>query len=625
VPAEYERGGYLSRAVALVQEEIKTILAGKSFAMAIDGGSSRLVDGARATAICAVGPLLPFDILMHMDVRPVHESAKSQAAACEGSRKLYDVPKENILFLVGNNSSINKATVTELLGQPYEWDVEHINCLPHCLNLALVSFLEPFEDRFQIAQFMRGLRSFLIKGGSSARNSLARQRAATLSRIGFGETRWDGFLRAVIYMTRVECKYELAAARESLARAARAGVEGAAEGLKERDGPQCVFDAYYEVVEHILEDLPAFDNGAELAPGDWLLTYMADVSNYAAFQLVSKFMDGLPSLFKLIQGGSQWAARLMDDEANVLPIAVDGIRGLLSSLRGLEADGSEEETIDEVMAECERHQLEMDARAVECNQQPQLEGAALEARLQLHADNRAAARAQLVATMAAARARLTKAAALPKLEEALAAQDVRARFDISVEPPNLPPVGPTNAAMYEFLGVPARLRSVTYAAHLRQQWAAHQAVWRTRPVPTATVPPATVAAYYQALAQPLEPTGGAPELGALGLRHWSRPVSFASPERVYSDLTQLDNADNQQGMKGDVLRDTLFLRANWRVMELLKDRVVNRALAAEIEAAGIGGGGTARAQVKRARYEDAARAAVAAAMGAAGGAGGDDL
>jgi hypothetical protein len=80
-------------------------------------------------------------------------------------------------------------------------------------------------------------------------------------------------------------------------------------------------------------------------------------------------------------------------------------------------------------------------------------------------------------------------------------------------------------------------------------------------------------------------------------------------------------------MKGDVLRDTLFLRANWRVMELLKGRALNRALAAanEIEAAGIGGGGTARPQPKRARNHDSARCAVAAVMGAGGAARGADV
>jgi hypothetical protein len=34
-----------------------------------------------------------------------------------------------------------------------------------------------------------------------------------------------------------------------------------------------------------------------------------------------------------------------------------------------------------------------------------------------------------------------------------------------------------------------------------------------------------------------EPTGTSTELGGLGLRQWSKAVSSASVERVYSDLT----------------------------------------------------------------------------------------
>jgi hypothetical protein len=59
---------------------------------------------------------------------------------------------------------------------------------------------------------------------------------------------------------------------------------------------------------------------------------------------------------------------------------------------------------------------------------------------------------------------------------------------------------------------------------------------------------------------------GTRRLGALAMRAFSRPVSAACCERIFSYLEKMDDSD-MRTMKKATLRSLLFLRGNWRVMD----------------------------------------------------------
>jgi len=104
-----------------------------------------------------------------------------------------------------------------------------------------------------------------------------------------------------------------------------------------------------------------------------------------------------------------------------------------------------------------------------------------------------------------------------------------------------------------------------FALRVRSQWAGHTAAYQ--PVLPGSPPrtPAQVDAYWQGL------LAGAGDLAALALLHWRRPISSASVERAFSILTHMDTG-TRRTMEESTEYDTLFLRANWRVVEILLQR-----------------------------------------------------
>lgn len=65
-------------------------------------------------------------------------------------------------------------------------------------------------------------------------------------------------------------------------------------------------------------------------------------------------------------------------------------------------------------------------------------------------------------------------------------------------------------------------------------------------------------------------------LARLALRHWMRPLSSASCERVFSYLTKMDTAD-RRSTGSSTLRNILMLRGNWRlVRQMLAERAAER-------------------------------------------------
>jgi len=83
--------------------------------------------------------------------------------------------------------------------------------------------------------------------------------------------------------------------------------------------------------------------------------------------------------------------------------------------------------------------------------------------------------------------------------------------------------------------------------------------WRA---PTATMAPPEVYAAWKARLATM------PTLAPHAMRQFSRPISSAACERVFSYLTHMDRAD-RNGMKKETLRLLLFLRGNNEILDEL--------------------------------------------------------
>lgn len=139
------------------------------------------------------------------------------------------------------------------------------------------------------------------------------------------------------------------------------------------------------------------------------------------------------------------------------------------------------------------------------------------------------------------------------------------------------------------LGVPPSHSGVVKMTALRAQWAAHCRSW-TAPPPA---PPPTgrkkarfadgalsvlsqlaVWTYWQSL------SASAPELSYVALLHWLSPISSTSVERIFSYLEDMDTPQ-RRSMDVTTLSMILFLRANWRIVQLLRINLAALITAAE--------------------------------------------
>ncbi len=119
---------------------------------------------------------------------------------------------------------------------------------------------------------------------------------------------------------------------------------------------------------------------------------------------------------------------------------------------------------------------------------------------------------------------------------------MKERFNLNDKPQPLPS---SPEHIWRFLGVPLESQTFVHTSRLTEQYELHRYKFHS-----------------------LERTS--PELGALGLLHWSQSVSSCCVERLLSTLTQIDTS-NRQSMRYSTLYNTLFLRGNWRVVRDILD------------------------------------------------------
>ena len=111
--------------VERVKTEIRNLLMPKGraplrFSLAIDGGSSNLANGAKLITVLVLSPELPCELVLGIELRTTHEDAVSQAELLEKLLTEFGLKSADVVYLVGDNVAVNKATV-DLLRCEWDW------------------------------------------------------------------------------------------------------------------------------------------------------------------------------------------------------------------------------------------------------------------------------------------------------------------------------------------------------------------------------------------------------------------------------------------------------------------------------------------------------------------------
>jgi hypothetical protein len=148
-------------------------------------------------------------------------------------------------------------------------------------------------------------------------------------------------------------------------------------------------------------------------------------------------------------------------------------------------------------------------------------------------------------------------AGLIKLEQCVAGLELSQHFDCNVRPPHLS----TESAILEHLGCIEP--DFALAAQLVAGWKSYVRTWQK---PAEQLSPASVCAFWRAHIS--GSNASLAVLGRLAIKEFSRPISSACCERIFSYLTHMDSNDRQT-MGKELLAMLLFLRGNWRLLHTM--------------------------------------------------------
>lgn len=137
-------------------------------------------------------------------------------------------------------------------------------------------------------------------------------------------------------------------------------------------------------------------------------------------------------------------------------------------------------------------------------------------------------------------------AGLKKLEECVSALELSQHFDVNVKPLSLP----RDQDVLAYLG--ATKAGYQTAAQLIGGWRSYVASWEK---PAAQLSPAAVCKFWRTHADGAN--ASLSELGKLAIKEFSRPISSACCERIFSYLTHMDSSDRQT-MGKDLLATLAF-------------------------------------------------------------------
>ena len=490
------------------------------------------------------------------------------------------------MYLVTDNSQLNFLSGYILKNEYNFTELESRRCLPHCLSLVMSALFAPFEAAYALASHLRGIRAFIKAGGGSSRKRHVLEFGLTLANIDFSNTRWEGFIAAVLYLMAEQSPFELKRATEVLELSAAEGDESAVEALKIEaakaaagvvEPPVSHWNALYTA----LSDITVSTADGELCvPQDELLNYNASIINWGAAHMLATIGESAPGAFRNIQGRSAWAPEMRGKKSEMLVTAVSAVNEVLGGIGRLHNKEARALLIAETEVAARKHQeallnasvldneVHPDDEADHCSRnESTLKVAVKSWKRTLHEASRA----------------VRACAGMPKLLEALDVLKVQQCFNINVVPVALPA---SDAELIKMLGVPKSLQGFAPLGRIRAQWVGHTASLAERP-PAPAPPPA--GRKVARASEPVAAAGGvppilsqsdvwsywaafavfAPDLGMLALLHWLSPISSASVERIFSYLTALDTPA-RRSMKHETLAMLLFLRANWRIVELLR-------------------------------------------------------
>jgi hypothetical protein len=359
-----------------------------------------------------------------------------------------------------------------------------------------------------------------------------------------------------------------------------------------------IFNVVHDFVEGILEeslnkrrevdDVDAAEASLPEAKRK-LLKYFSQPLHYMAFQLIDIILGGdvgdktekLPTLFSITQGNPDYAARLKSSVSGEVPNAVQATRNLLARLKGLHyrwegADAAED--VGNAAEQAEKKNVKARLKRVFSELQRRAEAQAL-AVVQSAKDNKhdildkdepfnedtakewVAKQAQvytdkvkpkLEATLAAAVLLVDSAEGLVKTEECVSGLEASQIFDINKQPKDCD----DDAELLEVLCFTGAYPSTETVL---DEWRKYVSEWRAPP--TTMSPPEVYAAWKAKL-------DTMPTLAPHAMRQFSRPISAAACERVFSYLTHMDRSD-RSCMKKETLRLLLFLHGNHEVLSKL--------------------------------------------------------
>ena len=374
----------------------------------------------------------------------------------------------------------------------------------------------------------------------------------------------------------------------------RVAAENAAAGVPVK------VERHWDVLYHALTDIVVDKANGELCvPQDKLLNYNADVANFGAAHLLCQIADAAPGVFRVIQGGAAWAPEEREKKSALLVTAVSSVRALIATLDRLHVKATRMALVEETIKASRAHQEELLAAALLDKELDPADEDAARTRNELNL-KAAAHRWRRTLQAAAAALKLDACPGRAKLNEAVEVLAQQQLFNINCRPVELPV---EDKEFITLFGLPAPLQVFSNLVLLRTQWGAHRAAWaapggapagalagaarkrKRAGVDEADAVPVLsqrgVWDYWAALAV------SAPELSRLALRSWLSPISSSSVERIFSYLTHLDTPD-RRSMERSTLEMILFLRANWRIVELLRLDLADTFEAAEGPADRVG-------------------------------------
>ena len=598
-------------AVALVEERLKSVLKGQPISLYIDGGSSNLADGRKVVCVCAssledsVGSVL-LDVL----IMEAHETGDSQTAQIEALVAKYDILRTDVHYLCADNASPNKATVDKLNTKGY--NITYARCLPHCLNLIVRAFMNVMDKEYKFASNLKLMRHFLTAGGGVGRKLVALEFGFTVSGVDFCDTRWASLVYAILYVANKQSASHLLLAKERLQELADQGDDTAKDALDNPGQPRVIFNVLHDFVESILEkDLSKrFEsddvNGAEASLTDAkkkLLHYFSKPLHFLAFQLIDIILGGdvgdktekLSTLFTITQGNPAYRARLNSSTTGEVPTAVQATRNLLARLKGLHyhwtgADAAMD--VGSALEQTEKRNIkgrlqrvfdELQKRAV-----LQAEAVVENCKIENHdimdakkpfdqadADEwvndqlglfKDRLLPKLQSALAAAVLAVDEAAGLVKTEECVSGLEASQVFDMNIKPKDF-------ADDQDLLRHLSFTRPYPFTETVVEEWRTYASAWHAPPV---RMSPTEVYEGWKALHTDM------PTLAQHAMRQFSRPISSAACERVFSYMEHMDKPDRRR-MKKDTLRTLLFLRGNQGVLENLLEEANLGRIDSEVE------------------------------------------